>query len=235
MSEYNIRPVGVTYSGEGVSREVVERVQARVSAAATLKELDKEFAFYTPALVYTDIRLNGVDPYADFLNDRDGEVDSISIKFNMQIFDGMEVGSDGEWNHVLFGIDRSAWPDLAAFMGRIGFVDRDYNIVYRIRMQELDIPDPLFFDRAAVLPDKCPMVTIAAFVLDTSEGCTYLSTPKVVLERPAVVRTKNAFDDTVSFAKELLSGSSNPDPYGTKNADPIKELEDRVRDEREQP
>lgn len=228
-----LKPIGVTYSGEGVSNEVAQITQARISKAATLGDLCDEYEFYTPALIHIGVRLMNHDPYVDFLNEQKGSVNRISIRFGRQIFQGMDLGGNQEWNYVLYGIEKFKWSALRQFMGPVSFIDRDLNVLHRIRTQELEIADPLYFDRVAILPAKCPMVKITAFVLDSSNGCMYLASPSdPVLGRPWVIRSDQAFKDTEIFAQEVAR--NGPDPYQQVTSDIILELEQRVRKDREQ-
>lgn len=234
----NLTPVGVTYTGEGVSGDKSEVVRKQISLAANLTDLCDEYCFYTPALLHTGLKLGNQDPYTDFLNQHSCDISRISLRFSRPVFRGLLVGSNAEWNHVLYGLQKDYWDLFLQFMGSLAFVDRDTKIVSRVRTQVLQIPDPLLLERSAVLPTNCLTTEITAFVLDTSAGCYYFKVGTApLLEPPIATRTERCFSDTLIFADEL-SRSDNPNPYGrideAAGEDVIlAELFSRVKKERE--
>ncbi len=234
------KPVGVTYAGEGLASANTEVVRKAVSAAATLKDLTEEYHFYSPALLHIGVRLAGIDPYADWLAERHVEVGRISIRFNKPIFKGMNLGKDLEWNYVLYGMPKEHWKTFNGFMGTLSFHDTDYGLLTRLRTQEIDIADPLYFEGVTILPATCPTVAVTVYALDTNKGCTYIrlgSHP--LLNPPQVTRSQQSFDDTCIFAHELQTGD-NPNPYGrieqAQGPDVLeREIQERVRKARTKP
>lgn len=234
----DLRPQGLSYVGEGIVDGVAQRHELRISQATLLRDLAADYVFFTLALVYSRVRLMGRDPWADYISERGKDaVFQITMKFERPIFKGLEIGLDHEWNHVLWCMERSEWEDYCQWMGRIAFVDRDRGNVTRLRTQRVLIADPLYFQRAVVLPEDCPCAEVNCFWLDSNQSLTYLRSGQHPLLDPPHLRTVfSCFRDTRLWAEALLGG--HPDPYAhvdrSMEMDPVKELEARVRKAREE-
>lgn len=233
-----IRPIGISHAGDGFPKEQVERQRLKFSQAATLRDLSEEYAWFSLALMYLHVRLMGRDPWGDYVRDcgRD-DTFQITMRFDKPVFKGMEIYTDHEWNHVLWAMPKDQWPDYCEWMGQVAFVDRDLQRVARIRTQTFPIADPLYFDRAVVLPVQCPTVDITVFALDTNHGCIYVQPgDHPLLDLPRVMRSDVTFPDTKVWATAILEG--HPNPFGmaeqATQVDPLQELVERVKKARNQ-
>lgn len=236
-----LRKLGLHYAGDGPPPAAAQTYQQQLSQAATLRDLAGEYHFYTLAIVLTRVRLMGRDPFADFLAEYNQEVIPWTLQFTRPIFKGMHVGADQTWNHVLFGLPKTHWSHFANWFGQVVYQDRDAQLVTRIRTQEIPIADPLYFERAVILPADCPTVSITAFVLDTNQGCHYFRVGEhPLLHVPELVYTPQRYQDTAVFGRALVTDDV-ADPYGraaqalTPPGVSIEELEltERVRKARE--
>lgn len=243
MDDPIIRPVGVSYGGESTREATAEAVRLRLSRAANLSDLRGEYEFYSDALLYLGVRLGPINPWADFLQAKGQDIQRISLNFGKPIFQGLNApNGDRAWNHVLYGMPKEHWEKFLAFMGSLAFHDRELDLLTRLREQRIIVADPLYFEKAVILPDRCPTVAITAFVLDTNKGSTYFKTgDHPLLDLPRVVRSKQVFEDTEIFSTALKDEHA-PDPYGAidrrkselagQSVEEI-ELEERVRRARE--
>lgn len=223
--------VGVTAAPAGMSREQVELHRLKVGKATSLKDLTEEYAFYTPALVYTRVRLLGRDPWWQFLQEYGKEVFPLTLRFDKPIFSGLHAMIyrtgralakstsianrpavlDEAWNHVLYGMHKEHWDAYKAFMGTMAFVDRSLGLVTRIRYKDMDIADPLALSRVIVTPSATPLLPITVFCLDTNKGCTWIE-PSVqpLVTLPSLQSSAMVFDDTRAFALAVLNDEANP-------------------------
>jgi hypothetical protein len=232
----DIKPPGVTDHGVGVSEERVDRRQLKISQAATLKDVSDEYAWFSLGLLYKYVRLMGRDPWGDFVDEM-GRQDTyqLTLKFTRAVFDGMEVGPDPDWNHVLWAMPRDEWDEYREWMGRLSFVDRDMNTVTRLRTQDINIMDPIYVDRCAVLPLDIPTVPVTVFALDTNQGCVFLSPSASPMAPPHVVVTGEVLPDTQVWAAAILNEDADPYQAVAQAADydPLAELAARVKAARE--
>lgn len=207
-----MRTIGVV-KGDNAPPEMVRTYQAKLSTAPALKDLVADYAFYSPAMIYLGNPLT-FDPLHHFRMEYGQDVTPFSIRFNKPVFRNMcrSTEADQEWNHVLYGIGREHWDHLSKFLGSMAFTDRRTGRLTRIRTQEIEIADPLYFQKAVILPDDCPTVPITVFCLDTNVGCWYMKTgDHPLLDLPYVAYEPQAFADTKAFAKAIMR--NNPNPY----------------------
>jgi hypothetical protein len=233
---HDIKPPGITDHGIGVSHEPVDRRQLKISQAATLRDLSDEYAWFSLGPLYKYVRLMGRDPWGDFI-DETGRDESyqLTLRFTKPVFVGLEIGQDESWNHVLWAMKRDEWEEYCEWMGRLSFVDRDINMVTRLRTQEINIVDPIYLDRCAVLPLDVPTVPVTVFALDTNQGCVFVSHSSSPFAPPHVVETGEVLPDTRAWAQAILTDVA--DPYlaaaQADDYDPIAELAARVKAARE--
>lgn len=219
----DLKTEGISIAPAISAKEKLPPVQGRLSQATTMTDLLKDYGFFTPALMYKYLPLKR-DPVADFAAEYKTEVQPFSYRFDKPIFRGLEVNHDQQWNHVLFGVEKTHWEKFMGFMGSLAFIHpANPKVFVRIRMQDLEIPDPMVMSKAAVLPEPLPMIPISAFVLDSMNGCYYFSKDGGI---PNMLRpyketfTKATFEDTVRMGQALFAGHPNPYAYaqaGEKN------------------
>lgn len=232
-------------AGESLhSRAVVESCRAKVSQAADLTDLAKEYRFFTPALMYLRIRLMGVDPFHDFLAEYAANhsftVVPIVLTFDQPIFRGLELSSLRIWNHCLLGMRHTEYTAFEQWLGTLAFNDRELRRLTRLRYRDLDIVDPLFLLKQTVLPASLPRVRITAVCLDSTDGCWYVAPPSGPLDLPEARYSSQTFDETLKFAQAIASESENPyaDMEAALASDdlsvPEQEIRDRVREARKE-
>lgn len=203
--------VGAVRGREGFPRERVRIAEQRVSQATTLTDLAVDYHFYTPALLYIHVRLMGREPFHDFSAEYGKEVVPISLKFDKPVFKGLDTQGSPAWNHYLYGVEHEHFLPFLTWLGALAVMDRDINLVTRLRYRELEIADPLYLAKLVTSPKEIPWVKIVAFCLDTNKGCHYIEPAKdPLLDLPTYRYTKQSFDDTMRFADAVLRDSSNP-------------------------
>ena len=212
MSEPDLKKIGITSGGE-IGDAAPSPLELRVGAAKALVELEKDFAFYTPALIHLTIPLT-FDPFGAFLQEYNKEVKQFSVRFDEQVFKGLiHPNGDESWNYVLFGMEREHWDSYRKWLGTCAFNEPGRKLLRRIRTQEFVIADPLAAE-SGVHKD----LTITAFVVESNKGSFYflhtgvMGFMDVVHDIPTATFDKDTYPDTVMFADAINAGES--DPYG---------------------
>ena len=202
-------PIGWQASRDPLPADPFPTLRAKVSAAATLGDLQQEYAFFSPALLYLKIAPQH-DPFHDFCREQGRQVHLIRFEFLHPVFTGLEepIG-DTHWNHTLLALELPDWNRYRSFVGTLAFRDRAAGRLTRVRLQDLVILDPVVRQKAAVAPTRPALANVAALVLDTNHGCWCFDSRTVP---PAAFLDSRAYPDTVRFADSLLS--DQPDPYG---------------------
>jgi len=224
--------VGMVRGPDSMRQETIQRHTARISAAATLGDLD-HYRWYSPALLYLYVRLYDRDPMVDFCGEQGREIFPVALNFEKPVFSGLERDGDHRWNHHLIGLEPEDFAAYVAFLGTLTIVDREHGHVVRVRTKEISIPDPLFLQHQVSLPEEVPMVTVTVFALDTNHGCWYITEAANLLEPAAARYTKQSYEETEIFSNALLGEKLNP--YGeleqrlTKDGLSIAETEIRQR------
>lgn len=209
--------VGITYQAQGIPNEVVEARKLSVSSAATLRDLEKDYFCFTPALFYMFVRLNGLEPFADFVQDYGQEVWPFSIQFDRPVFKGLEVGDNPYWNHTLYFMDREHGIPYVEWMLLNAFLDRENAVLSRVRYRNIWIADALKMSQSAVIPSRMPIVQVMVFCLETSKGNYYIKPGfDPLLDLPSLKTQRTVFKDTAAFASAIWRGDS--DPYAAAEA-----------------
>ena len=146
--------VGWTESSHKFGRETVRKHQLRLSEATMLKDLAEEYVFYTPALLHIVVPLQGCDPFTVFLQEYNKEVLPLSVRLNRPIFKGLDLGPIKDWNYLLFAMERKHFKHYLPWMQSLTFADRPRNRIYRLGEKQIRIADPIFFERAVILPQN---------------------------------------------------------------------------------
>lgn len=188
----------------------VKSVALRVGAAKSLKELDRDYGFFTPALLYMRLRLRGVDPLHGFLRECPSAT-PFTLSFNQPVFAGLELPGNKFWNHHLMAIERQHWDSLMQWAVSLTLSDPELGLVARVRPMMVRIVDPLFASRNPFLSAPPPMVEVGAFALDTNRGCVWIEEDaKQPFLPPRVVNTNDVFRDTGVLANAITAGDANP-------------------------
>ena len=240
----SIKPwtVGAIKGREGFPKEKVELAEKRVSQATKLADLADQYHFYTPALLYTYVRLMGREPFHDFSAEYGQDVVPISLKFDKPMFAGLEVDSNPAWNHYIYGMEHQHFANFLGWLGSLVFNDSELGYVARTRYREIEVADPMHLAKLVTIPKEVPMVKIVVVCLDTNRGCHYIEPAKnPLLDLPSYRYTDQSFDDTTRFADAVLAGSGDPytDMYKGQAKDGMsveeRELRERVAKTRRNP
>jgi hypothetical protein len=203
---------GITYQAHGIPNEVVEARTLRVSSATTLRDLEDEYFCYTPALFYLFVRLNGLEPFADFVAEYGRQVWPFTIQLSKPVFRGLEVGTSSYWNHTLYFMERAHGLPYVEWMTQNAFYDREHNVLSRIRYKNIWIADALQLEHSAVVPAKPQLAQIMVFCLETNRGNYYIREAVEPAKTLPVLKTQSTvFKDTAAFADAIWKGF--PDPY----------------------
>ena len=222
--------VGWTESSNKFGREQVQPHQLRLSAAATLRDLSDQYAFYTPALLYMIVPLRGQDPFAAFLQEYNKQVLPLSIRFNRPIFQGLDVGPVKDWNYMLFAMEQEHFKHFLPWLLSATFVDREHGLVYRLGEKTVRIADPVFFEKTVILPAELPCIDVTVICIDGSAGCCYLEAGSdTLLDRPKLAFAE-PFDDTRKLAKALITQQARP--FDVIEKDTEQDMIDRVTEAR---
>ena len=167
----------------------------KASPMSSLAGVAKEFAIFTPALVYA--KLPEVPNFlGDFSAESGVDVQVFSKIMPEQIFTGLEVDGDTTWNYVLFFMELTHWGAFLSFMSTVGFLNRDEALLYRVRPQDIKIKDVCAKN---VLPTAT--LPITAFCMESNEGCWYFETgPNHPM--PRVTYTIKTYDDTIKMFED---------------------------------
>lgn len=186
----------------------------RVGARTRLTDLlGENFVFFTPAVLFVTAPVS-VDPFEAFCEEFNQGYKQLSMRFDRPVFRGLDVGGDAEWNHVLYAMPAEAWRAYKSYLGTVAISDMRRRI-YRVRLQDFRIMDPLFSGVAASL-DELPIVPCTAICTESNVGSGFMlveeskpwQAPLFSFQAQTRYADTEAFLDAVS--KEL------PDPYGAK-------------------
>lgn len=158
-----ILPAGVQTLGIAEPAGSAELFKLKLGSARRLSDLESEWAFYTPALLYLTF-VDAPDLWAEFIKTRLGpEPKMTSTRFDKQIFEGLSVYGDDEWNYVLFAVEREHVLAWSQFIGGSAIMSPDKG-VWKLGWQTIAVPDPL-------ASQPRPMVRVGAItVRDNSQA-----------------------------------------------------------------
>lgn len=199
---------GVVAGRHRFSKEKVTAAEQKLSAAADLLDFAKEHRLFSPALMYLAINLAGRDPLADFGDETNHNVVPIKLTFDRPLFQNLW---NGAWNHTLFALPLAVGDEFIRWAGTLTFVDRDRQIVSRLRYKELQIVDPLWLAKRVVhTPGAEQLVTVTMFCVDSNEGCLYFEQAVNPFTTLPQLRYYKPFADTLALAKAILGEHERP-------------------------
>lgn len=184
----------------------------KVSQAASLKDLEEEYVFFTHAILFTHADFDR-DPVYDFVTSASanlaGDCPPFHITFPNAVFQGLDLDGDPAWNFRVIAAPRSYWPRLDSWLGSLTGVDRDKKLWQQVISQILPVPDGLALARAAILPIPCPMVDVVVFGFSGNQKLVAMEParnppidlPKVVVHPPEEIALRHA---------RALFGEQNP-------------------------
>lgn len=196
-------PHGLSDGGRRYDDDVMERRKLHLGRAKALGNLCAEYTFYTPALLHLYARLT-FDPLVEFYHDYKKDFKVFTRTFAEPLFKGLAMPDDASWNHVLYAIGNDAWPAFQNWLRALTMVDRERDLLLRVRVSPLDITDPLLWESRdpLLVTEKLP---INVLCLETNKGSYYLDTP-IGATRPQAMYLRKVFDDTQALANTVLYG-----------------------------
>lgn len=114
----------------------------RLSTTGSLAELLGDYVLFSPALLYTDARLDR-DPVAEFLALRQaaGACPFVGL---LELPEPILPRELGAWSCRLLACDRQAWPDLSGSLGALVVVDRPRRLRWQSQLGTVSVPDVLW-------------------------------------------------------------------------------------------
>lgn len=152
--------------------------QARLESAKSLKELEKEFAFISPALLYTHGHLDK-DVFQVFVNENKYFERVGVLDFNEPIFK-LSSKTLVDWSRRLIIVERELLPHLVKYLNEIGILDREKESFFKALLYDLPILDPLWVLRKN--PGSPQSVSVGVVGLDGNKCRWILRYPKVVYD-----------------------------------------------------
>jgi hypothetical protein len=168
-----------------------------LNSKTRLADIQDDFAFYHPGLLYSEVPLNGRDPFFDFATLKD---DSNLRPLAFVVGKKFVVGFDDEmWGNTLHLMERVYFSSFIAFMNGVVILDPKKKKLWRLKPQEFRISDPSI----PGVTDRT--IRVVFFALDTNVGMRYFkqSSPEVV----ELITSVEAAQDTKYLADNMLAGN----------------------------
>lgn len=134
---------GVSPAYSAQKEGVVSPGRQKFSANTKLADIQEDYAFFHPALLYTQVPLDrGHDPFADFC----------ALKNNSSLQPAAFVVGErfvlgfppehSDWSRTLFALEKDIVREYISFIASAAFTDRKNREVWFINPQEFEIKDP---------------------------------------------------------------------------------------------
>lgn len=199
-----------------VERDRPEWHVARFSQAAGLKELSREYAYFTHGLLFTHGHMLH-DPVVEHIAATNGECQPFHLQLPMPVFrffDGLDATGnvvDDSWNYTICAVPKAQWPALYAFLAQCGGANRDARYCFKVVPQRIPIVDTLALSRLATLPSPVPTVDCLSFALCTNRNTVYFA-PNHRKESWGAVPVLKRLPEVkmVRYAKQLFAGANRP-------------------------
>lgn len=215
-------PEGVHAGDELQAPEFPELEFYQWSPKALLQtQLGQTHDFFTPALMYQYLPLEGRDPYREFCAAHDVREKMLLIDFGIPLFDPFPKGVNHEtgdpaahlpWQTSLCALTKETWRQYREFLGRLTILDRSREEIFLVTCTQLVIVDPVFFYRATVLPEQLPLLPIGAVTFWSKQFRVYFRVRTKTPWRPTpVVMEPQTVEEHSLLLKALLS--EHPNPY----------------------
>jgi hypothetical protein len=186
-----------------------------LSPEMSLLGLSEEFVFYSPAMLMSAMP-EGPDLFASYLAETGCGAEQFEMDFGRALFQGVLTHAN-----VLWCIRKHEWQPFRDYLGTAAMKVQDK--IVRIRLQDLEIPDPILQEKHPL--SEPVMVPVVALALEATTGSMfyrrYWSNGQLVGIR-CVVDPQHVFADTQAFAAAF--NAEAPDPYKEAN----NESEDRT-------
>ena len=145
--------------------------RAKINSKTRLADIQDDYSFYHPGLIYSKVPLEGRDPFLDFgawLND--SGLQPVSFLVGNKFLSGM----DAEWCRTLHALEKNLFVDYLPFISNAVFIDRRKKTVWRVRFQDLRIVDPSM----TINDPAMRTVRVIFFGLETNKGSWYFDENK---------------------------------------------------------
>lgn len=180
---------------------VLTKTPLPMTEAKSLAEMVGDFVFFTPAILYRFAEFTDA-VLIDFVT-KFGRCDFYWVKLDFNIFQGLELGYDEDWNRALWAIPLEKWNQFVDFMCSAWFVDSWKEKIEAIALQRFVIVDPVALSKAYAVQ----RLSIFAFGIRGSLNNIYFAFPSGKL--PQV--TFGAPDkESLRLKKILLQENANP-------------------------
>lgn len=198
----------------------IEKHEFTTGSAESLKALQEEWVFYTPAILYLHGRVNDA-PLADFINSDSPGAHFCFKKFDYAMFRGLSSrDGDSAWNYVLWAMRKPYWDRFVNWMLSIGLTYADTKTAARIGLQELQVLDPVAYGRTK----EVSTLDIYSFGLTSNVSQVALSPSTDVLLSPPGLHVALPKEDMTVFAASLFSGRN-----------PLNDVSNHRREKKERP
>jgi hypothetical protein len=171
-----------------------------------LHPLQERFVFWTPAVQYLYGGLNDTI-LTDFQESINQEVIFYHHRFQLPLFRGLETPRSSDWNYVLWAVERELWDPLVDHFCSATMVDRPWGIVCKYALQDLEVADPLYMQRA-IIPNEVAILPVHAFGVKTNKWIAAFDVEAAhpVLDPPKL-RFYDADEECKMYARAVFSGS----------------------------
>lgn len=242
MAARFVKPWGESLAYKGPTCDPLGRVRKyplRTGSAESLAALQREYRFFTPAILYRLAVIND-QPLADLMWELGRDVPVYFKKFPWRLFRGLELpDGDADWNHVLWAVRADTdWGPLADFYCSLAVRNHERDETYRVGLQEVEVVDPLALERHGLAGAAPATVVVSAFGVSATrflaafraEGDPLMDPPRLCEWPPEATQQV--------FSAALLRGD-NPhravEEYAWQQRRLLQEEEDRRRGRRTPP
>jgi hypothetical protein len=200
---------GVSYRGpttDPLGR--VKKHELRLGRAESLASLQKEYVFFTPALLYV---LSVVDdrPLCDLMWELGRDIPIYFKKFTWPMFRRLETADgDTAWNHALWAVRPDHWDYLLDFYCSMAIRNHERKQLYRVAAQDVLVVDPLVVEAKGLLLGSAATLQVTAFgVNGTKFVAAFQQYPDPMLDPPRL-RLYPPDEKTQVFARALARGDN---------------------------
>lgn len=195
------------------ARGFIKKYPLPVGQAKTFQSFEKDYAFFTPAILYLHGNFNDT-PLLDLCCLTGTNIKFYFYKSNVRIFQRLEAKSNGnaDWNFVLWAVAREHWKAVSDFLVSITLSYSESREVAGIGEQNFQILDPLAVSYAKLVNGNIPLMSIAAFGLNTNNFRAYFTTDANF--SPPTLTFGQPVTDMQVFADALYNGAN---PVNAKN------------------
>lgn len=205
----NLWQEGVRYRGpttDALGR--VKKHELRLGRATSLADLQTEYVFFTPALLYV---LSIVDdrPLCDLMWELGRDIPIYFKKFTWPMFRRLETpDGDRAWNHALWAVRPEHWEYFLDFYCSIAIRNHDKKQLYRVAAQDVVVVDPVRVEAKGLLLGSAATVQVTALgVNGTKFVAAFEQWPDPMLDPPRL-KFYPPDEKTRVFAKALAQGSN---------------------------